>query len=130
MKLRCPYFMASSRKSFQQLNLNKNISNESMTLAHSTGTVVTIDSHRLLNELINEDHQEIHLNQSKKVQDQSREFHLVSQNPIGTFWPDVHFICETVCKRIKKIHNIIYPRCRIGPNTLVHVLNGCTMNAG
>ena len=89
-----------------------------------------------------------HLDSLLAAEDQGRAFHATSLDPASSSWiptgqymsfADYRFALrarlnllptKSVAKRARRLDNDICPKCTSAPETLAHVLNACTPNAG
>ena len=136
------------RKSVQRLGCEVTIEGMEVKLMREEG-IVSARERKAIRQLLNEARDSSRLKQLLQALDQGRAFHLASKYPSSSHWVrDGSFVSfaeyrfsikgrlnllptKVTIKRAGKPNiDTTCPKCRQQPQTLGHVLNACTPNAG
>lgn len=136
------------RKSLQRLGTTVNIlPNNQIHLELQHGSIAPIHR-RFIAKALRKDVQSQQLERLIAAPDQGRAFSLISKSPASSHWVNTGqytsfaayrfgmkarcnlLPTRTVLKRSKLTNNTTCPKCHQQPETLAHVLNACTPNAG
>ena len=139
---------STARKSIKSLGCQVTIQGTTVTLTKGDRTV-SAQEKKAVRQLLNDARDDARLQQLLQATDQGRSFHLISQHASSSHWiregsflsfAEYRFAIKgrlnllptkVAIKRAGKPHiDVTCPKCRQQPQTLGHVLNACTPNAG
>ena len=139
---------SAARKSLMNLGCEISIEGTEVKLTKGDTTVASGDR-KAVRRLLNEARGSTRLEKVLKSSDQGRSFHLISRHPSSNHWiqngafvsfAEYRFAVRgrlnllptrTVVKRAgRPLIDTTCPKCKSHPQTLGHVLNACTPNAG